>query len=225
MAPNSEAIPMASDPAGKPGKPLVVGSVEVSRNWKGAYQADFACPTCKAPLSSVGDALLETDTCPNCKATFAFAPDVQTAYRAHKQDVEVKAAEKQRAAEERKQKAAAERVRQDEEARVAANRAKAQRKADDQAWNEKVAAKRRSLKDVEFLIGTVTVLSFLGSFVMAGGGLLLFLSQGTEAGLAICIAGLVAFSSVLLVWGLFQCLYAIHQLLIDISAKLDRDRG
>ena len=102
---------MASDETKKTSKRRVVEMVKASRNWKGAYQADYECPSCKAPLSSVGDTLLESDDCPNCKATFAFAPDVQTAYWSHKQDVELKAEEKRRAAEQRKQDAAAERER------------------------------------------------------------------------------------------------------------------
>ena len=86
---------MASDETKKTSKRRVVEMVKASRNWKGAYQADYECPSCKAPLSSVGDTLLESDDCPNCKATFAFAPDVQTAYWSHKQDVELKAEEGQ----------------------------------------------------------------------------------------------------------------------------------
>ncbi len=215
---------MASDETKKTSKRRVVEMVKASRNWKGAYQADYECPSCKAPLSSVGDTLLESDDCPNCKATFAFAPDVQTAYWSHKQDVELKAEEKRRAAEQRKQDAAAERERMEKESRGAANRAIAQRKADDHAQSAAVTAQRRSLKDVELFVGGVTLLSFLGSFGMAAIGFLMF-SQGEKLGLGICIAGVVAFSSVLLVWGLFNCLYAIHQTLADISAKLDEARA
>lgn len=84
LASNSKEILMASDSSGKPGRPLVVGSVEVSLNWLGAYQADYPCPSCKAPLTSQGETLMGTDSCPNCKTTVAFAPDVQTAYWLHR---------------------------------------------------------------------------------------------------------------------------------------------
>ena len=94
---------MASEASGRSGKPpRVVEAVQVSRGWKGGYQADYPCPKCKSPLASKDDTLLGTDTCPNCKAEFVFGSDVQTAYRVHKADVERKEQEKRLAAEQRR---------------------------------------------------------------------------------------------------------------------------
>ena len=68
---------MASEASGRSGKPpRVVEAVQVSRGWKGGYQADYPCPKCKSPLASKDDTLLGTDTCPNCKAEFVFGSDV-----------------------------------------------------------------------------------------------------------------------------------------------------
>ncbi len=93
---------MASEASGRSGKqPRVAEAVQVSRGWKGVYQADYPCPKCKSLLASKDDTLLGTDTCPNFKAEFVFGSDVQTAYSVHKADVERKEQEKRLEEEER----------------------------------------------------------------------------------------------------------------------------
>ena len=60
---------MAADETKQPSKQRVVEMVKASRNRKGAYQADYNCPACRAPLVSLDDTLLGTETCPK---TFQF---------------------------------------------------------------------------------------------------------------------------------------------------------
>ncbi|MEI8368711.1 MAG: hypothetical protein WCJ31_09775 [Planctomycetia bacterium] len=225
---NSKAFLMASDSAGKPGRPLVVESVEVSLNWLGAYQADYPCPRCKAPLTSQGETLMGTDSCPNCKTTVAFAPDVQTAYWLHKEEGERKGADKQRVAEQRRQLAEekarntdADRARQIEEERAFVQRSMAEKSVINRGRKQRISARRSSLGGVDLGIGIVSAISFLGSVNLVVAGIM---SDERLLGNILVAAGVSSFVSLLLVYGLFRCLFAIHQLLTDISAKLDEDR-
>ncbi|MEI8318687.1 MAG: hypothetical protein WCH79_12145 [Planctomycetia bacterium] len=229
LASNSKAILMAADSSGKPGRPLVVGSVEVSLNWLGAYQADYPCPRCKAPLTSQGETLMGTDSCPNCKTTVAFAPDVQTAYWLHKEEGERKGADKQQAAAQRRQLAEekarstdADRARQIEEERAFVQRSMAERKVIDRGRKQRISARRSSLGGVDLGIGIVNAISFLGSLILVVAGIM---SDDRLVGNVLVFAGVSSLMSLLLVYGLFRCLFAIHQLLADISAKLDEDRA
>lgn len=229
---NSKAILMASDSAGKPGRPLVVGSVEVSLNWLGAYQADYPCPRCKAPLTSRGETLMGTDSCPNCKTTVAFAPDVQTAYRLHKEEGERKGADKQRAAEQqnvaaqqRGQVSEADRQRLEEEEREFVERSKAEKRQIDKERAERVGKKRKSLRGIEDFVTILTSLSVAGCMFLVAVGFIAFSANNVVAGTTFLASGVTGLISALLVYGLFRCLFAIHQLLTDISAKLDEDRA
>ena len=222
---------MASEASSNSGKPsLVVETVQVSRGWKGAYQADYACPRCRSPLASKDDTLLGTDTCPTCKAAFIFGPDVQTAYRVHKADVERKEQEKRLAAEQRKlaaqqrgQASEAERQRLEEEEREYDERSKAERRAFEREREERVASKRRSLRGVQSGISALTWVSVIGSVFLIVTGFTAGASGDGMAATTLLVAGFTGFVSLLLVYGLFQSLFAIHQLLTDISGKLDRD--
>lgn len=212
---------MSAGESKKPGKPIVVEIAKASRNWKGAYQAEYNCPRCRSPLVSLDDTLLGTETCPNCSTAFVFGQSVQAGYRTHKAAAEEKAAEKQRQAEERK-RIAEERARIAEaEQRDYDARAQAEKKAIDKERMRKIAARRSNVSGVEAWIKTVGTLSVVGSMIMVALGLSGLASRNEVAGLTLLISGLVSLISLLLVWGLFGCLFAIHQLLTDISAKLD----
>jgi uncharacterized Zn finger protein (UPF0148 family) len=222
---------MAADETKQPGKQRVVEMVKASRTWRGAYQADYNCPKCRSPLVSLDDTLLATETCPNCSAAFIFGSAVQTEYRTHKATIERKEAEKQRVAEQRRQlaeekeKAAeAERQRFAEIERSQVKRKIAENKAIHRERNQKISARRGNLNGVEMGIGTVSVLSFIGSLIMVVVGISGLTSDNEVAGMTLLLAGVVSLVSLLLVWGLFRCLFAIHQLLTDISGKLDEAR-
>ena len=218
---------MASD-SGKPldKKPRVVETAEASKNWKGAYVANFNCPKCRSPLSSQDDALLGSDTCPNCKAVFVFGAGVQTPYRAHRAALERKEAEKRQVAEEKAQATEEERQRLAEVQRSIVQRKIAEKKSYDRERNERVSARRTNLKWVEIGISTVNVLSLIGSVILIGLGIANLGSNNPfqeRAAETLLTWGMASLVSLLLIWGLFRCLFAIHQLLTDISAKLDRD--
>lgn len=219
---------MSSGESKKPGKPIVVEIAKASRNWKGAYQAEYNCPRCRSPLVSLDDTLLGTETCPNCSTAFVFGQSVQAGYRTHKAAAEEKAAEKQRQAEDRKRVAEerarvaeAEQRRLDQEQRDYVVRAQAEAKAFEREKAKKISARRSSIGGVETGIGTLSVLSFIGGIIMVAVGVSALANDGSPAGMALFITGVVSLVSLLLVWGLFRCLFAIHQLLTDISAKLD----
>ncbi len=222
---------MAADETKQPSKQRVVEMVKASRNRKGAYQADYNCPACRAPLVSLDDTLLGTETCPNCNAAFVFGTAVQTEYRTHKAALERKEAEKQRVAEqrrllaeEREIAAEAERQRLAEVERSIVRRKIAEKKAYDRERNVRISARRGSVRGVEIGVGIVNALALLGSIIWIVVGIAHltsdnpFEAKAAEGVLAFGVASLV---SLLLVWGLFRCLFAIHQLLTDISAKLD----
>ena len=140
---------MAADETKQPSKQRVVEMVKASRNRKGAYQADYNCPACRAPLVSLDDTLLGTETCPNCNAAFVFGTAVQTEYRTHKAALERKEAEKQRVAEqrrllaeEREIAAEAERQRLAEVERSIVRRKIAEKKAYDRERNVRISARR-----------------------------------------------------------------------------------
>ena len=223
---------MASEASGRSGKPpRVVEAVQVSRGWKGGYQADYPCPKCKSPLASKDDTLLGTDTCPNCKAEFVFGSDVQTAYRVHKADVERKEQEKRLAAEQRKlaaqqrgQVSEADRQRLEEDEREYVERSKAEIREIDKERAESVAKRRRSLRGIEDFITTLTGLAVTGCLFLIVAGFIAFSANNVVIGTSFLASGVTGLISALLVYGLFRCLFAIHQLLTDISAKLDEDR-
>ena len=73
-------------------------------------------------------------------------------------------------------------------------------------------------------IGTVSAISFLGSPILVVVGMTALTSDNPEAGTKPLLSGVISLVSLLLVLGHFQCLFTIHQLLTDISAKLDEDR-
>ena len=223
---------MASEASGRSGKPpRVVEAVHVSRGWKGGYQADYPCPKCKSPLASKDDTLLGTDTCPNCKAEFVFGPDVQTAYRVHKADVERKEQEKRLAAEQRKlvaqqrgQASEAEQQRLEEEEREYVERSKAEKRQLDTERAERVGKKRRSLRGIEDLVTILTSLAVGVCMLLVVVGFSAFTANDFVAGTTFLASGVAGLISALLVSSLFSSLFAIHQLLTDISAKLDEDR-
>lgn len=219
---------MAADETKQPSKQRVVEMVKASKNWKGAYQADYNCPKCRAPLVSLDDTLLATETCPNCNAAFIFGPGVQAGYRIHEATVEEKAAEKRRQAGERKriedEKArAAEvaRLQQAEEDREYDQRKTAEQKQYQLERSRKIAARRTNLKGVENGIGGLVALSFIGSLAIVFLGVVGLMAAPGIEGMTVIIGGVTSLVSLLLVYGLFRCLFAIHQLLTDISEKLD----
>ena len=55
-------------------------------------------------------------------------------------------------------------------------------------------------------------------------GFIAFTANNVVAGTTFLASGASGLISALLVYSLFSCLFAIHQLLTDISAKLDEDR-
>ena len=226
---------MAADETKQPGKQRVVEMVKASRNWKGAYQADYNCPKCRSPLVSLDDTLLAIETCPNCDAAFIFGTAVQTEYRTHKATIERKEEEKRRVAEQRKvlaeerEKAAeAERQRFAEIERSQVKRKIAEKKAYDRERNERISARRGSVQGVEMGVGIVNALALLGSISWIVVGIANLSSQNpfeAKAAEGVLAFGVASLVSLLLVWGLFRCLFAIHQLLTDISAKLDEGSG
>ena len=227
---------MASEASGRFGKPpLVVEAVQVSRDRKGAYQGDYPCPRCRSPLASKDETLLGTDTCPNCKVEFMFGAEVQTAYRQHKVSLERKEAEKQMVAEGRKrveaekaQIAEAERQRMADEERAYVLKVRADSEAYERSRGKQLAIDRINVNNVEFWVGLLTILSSIGSIFLVILGLVNVSSDDpfrNRAGETEILSGFSALVSVLLVYGLFRCLFAIHQLLTDISAKLDEDRA
>ena len=223
---------MASDETKQPSKQRVVDAIKASKNWKGAYQADYNCPKCRSPLMSLDDTLLRAETCPNCNSAFVFGAGVQTDYRTHKAAIERKEAEKQRVAEQRKQLAEernqaadVDRARQIDEERAYVQRSIAEKKVIDRERNQRISARRSSLSGVELGIGTVSAISFLGSLISVVVGITALTSDNPVAGMTLLLAGVISLVSLLLVYGLFRCLFAIHQLLTDISGKLDEDRA
>ena len=224
---------MASEASGRSGKPpRVVEAVQVSRGWKGGYQADYPCPKCKSPLASKDDTLLGTDTCPNCKAEFVFGSDVQTAYRVHKADVERKEQEKRLAAEQRKlaaqqrgQVSEADRQRLEEEEREYVERSNAEKREIVKERAERVGKKRRSLRGIEDFVTILTSLAVSVCMFLVVVGFIAFTANNVVAGTTFLASGVTGLISALLVSSLFSCLFAIHQVLTDISAKLDEDRA
>lgn len=222
---------MSSGESKKPGKPSVVEMAKASRNWKGAYQAEYNCPRCRSPLVSLDDTLLGTETCPNCSTAFVFGQSVQAGYRTHKAAAEEKAAEKQRQAEERKRIAEerariaeGEQRRLDQEQRDYVVRAQAEAKAFEREKAKKISARRSSIGGVEVGIVLLTGLALLGSILLICLGFANLSSDNpfqAKAAENLLASGVASLVSLLLVYGLFRCLFAIHQLLSDISAKLD----
>ena len=219
---------MAADETKQPGRPRVVEMVKASRNRKGAYQADYNCPACRAPLVSLDDTLLGTETCPNCNAAFVFGTAVQADYRTHKAALERKEAEKQRVAEqrrllaeEREIAAEAERQRLAEVERSIVRRTIAENRDRDR----RIAARRTDVQGAEAAMRAVNAMALLGSVVWIVAGVIARWSTNplqAKASEGMVTVGIMSLVSLSMVWGLFRCLFAIHQLLSDISEKLDR---
>lgn len=74
-------------------------------------------------------------------------------------------------------------------------------------------------------IETVSVFPFLGSLILGVVGMTVLTSDNPVTGMTLLLAGVISLVSLLIVYGLFRCLFAIHQLLTDISAKLDENRA
>lgn len=219
---------MAADETKQPSKQRVVEMVKASRNRKGAYQADYNCPACRAPLVSLDDTLLGTETCPNCHAAFVFGPAVQAGYRAHKAAIERAESDAQRVAaqrelltEAREQAAEAERQRLAEVERSLVKRKIAENRERDQ----RIAARRTDVRGVEFGIAVVQAIALAGNLVLIIVGIFFLWSdnplRASAAQRAVAL-GCASLVSLLFVQGFFSCLFAIHQLLSDISEKLDR---
>lgn len=219
---------MAADETKQPSRQRVVEMVKASRNRKGAYQADYNCPACRAPLVSLDDTLLGTETCPNCNAVFVFGTAVQTEYRTHKAALERKEAEKQRVAEQRRLLAEEREIAAEAERQRLAEveRSIVRRKiAENRDRDRRIAARRTDVQGAEAAMRAVNAMALLGSVVWIVAGVIACWStnplqaKASEGMVTVGIMGLVSLS---MVWGLFRCLFAIHQLLSDISEKLDR---
>jgi len=219
-----QGFPMASDP-GKSSrkKPMVVERAEASRNWKGAYIANFNCPKCRSPLSSKDDSLLGPDTCPNCRAEFVFGEEVQGAYRLHLSAVERRQTEKRQLAEEKSRAAEIERQRIAQLDRVNEQQRIDEREDRDRKQRAEASALRANLKMIEAALGYLVAISLLGSLLLGAVGIQR-LADNDASGVLLLLTSVAGLVSLLLVHGLFRCLFAIHQLLTDISAKLDETR-
>ena len=88
---------------------------------------------------------------------------------------------------------------------------------------ERVGKKRRSLSNIEGFVTILTSLAVSVCMFLVVVGFIAFTANNVVAGTTFLASGVTGLISALLVSSLFSCLFAIHQVLTDISAKLDED--